>query len=134
MVEPLILISTFAVQEGKREGLARFSEDLAAFLEANEPRLLHFTQYLSADGSEMASIQIHPDAASLAFHLQVVRERMAQAFAFLGPAKSFQVYGAPDPAYVEQLRRMAGPDVPVVVKAKFAGFNRLPETGRAPSA
>jgi len=126
VVEPLILISTYTLKEGKLEDFKHFSEEMAKFIEANEPRLIHFEQYINEDGTEVARVQIHPDADSMAFHMQLIRENMGQAFEFLDAAKSYQVYGEPSGAIVEQLNQASGPEVPVIVKSKFAGFNRLP--------
>jgi hypothetical protein len=77
----------------------------------------------------VTGVQIHPDEDSMAFHMQLIREHMGQAFEFLDAAKSYQVYGTPSDAFVEQLKQTGGPEVPVIGKSNFAGFNRLPATG-----
>ena len=41
----------------------------------------------------------------------------------------YQVYGTPSEAFWEQLKQTGGPEVPVIVKSKFSGFNHLPATG-----
>ena len=130
MVEPLIFITTITIKEGKLEELKHYSEEMGKFVEENEPRLIHFKQYLNDDGTEMTSVQIHPDEDSMAFHMQVAGERMAQAYEYIDAIKSLQIYGEPSEAFVEQMKQAAsGPGYPVIVKSKFAGFNRLPATG-----
>jgi len=129
MVEPLIFISTFTLKEGKLEDLKHHSKEMGKFVEENEPRIIHFEQYINEDGTEMTGVQIHPDEDSMMFHMQVAAERIAQAFEFLDAAKSYQVYGTPSDTFVEQLKQTGGPEVPVIVKSKFGGFNRLPATG-----
>jgi hypothetical protein len=48
---------------------------LSDFIEAGEPRLLAFNEYVNADRTEVTVVQVHPDAASMEFHMGVVRER-----------------------------------------------------------
>jgi hypothetical protein len=129
VVEPLIFISMFTLKEGKLEDFKQYSEEFGKFIEANEPRLIHFEQYINEDGTEVTGVQIHPDMDSMAFHMQLISEHIAQAFEFLDVTKSYQVYGEPSDAFVEQLKQTRGTEVPVIVKSKFAGFNRLAATG-----
>ncbi len=125
MVEPLIFITTITIKEGKLEDFKHYSAGMGKFIEANEPRIIHFEQYINEDGTELTSVQIHPDEDSMMFHMQVAAERMAQASEFIDAIKSLHIYGTPSEAFVEQMR---GPAFPVIVKSKFAGFNRLAAT------
>jgi hypothetical protein len=129
MAQPLIFISTFTLKEGKLEDFQRYSEEFAKFIEENEPRLIHFEQYINEDGTEVTGVQIHPDMDSMAFHMQLISEHLGQAFEYLDVTKSYQVYGEPSEAFVEQLKQVGGPEVPVIVKSKFSGFNRLAAAG-----
>jgi hypothetical protein len=128
MVEPLILITTLTLKEGKLEDFKHYSEEMGKFVEANEPRIIHFEQYLNEDGTEVTGVQIHPDEDSMAFHMQVVAERMAQAYEFIDAVKSLHIYGTPGDALLEQMKPQPADLFPVIVKSKFAGFNRLPAT------
>ncbi len=56
----------------------------------------------------MTGVQVHPDEDSMAFHMQLIREHMAQAFEFLDAAKSYQVYGTPSDTFVEELKQTGG--------------------------
>src|SRR5215207_9362296 len=123
MAAPLIFITTLTIKEGKLEDFKHFSEEMGKFVEANEPRIIHFEQYINEEGTEMTGVQIHPDEDSMMFHMQVAAERMAQASEFIDTIKSLQIYGTPSDAFVEQ---MSGSGFPVIVKSKFGGFNRLP--------
>ena len=82
---------------------------LCDFIEANEPRLIAFNEYASEDGAEVGVVQVHPDAESMEFHMQVVAERAARAYTeTLEATTSIQVYGEPSEAVLEMLRRQAG--------------------------
>jgi hypothetical protein len=82
MVEPLIFVTTITLKEGKLEDFKHYSEQMGKFVEENEPRIIHFEQYINEDGTELTSVQIHPDEDSMAFCMQVAAERMAQASEF----------------------------------------------------
>jgi len=135
MVVPLILITTITSKEGKLDDFKRHSEQMGKFVEENEPRIIHFEQYINEDGTEMNGVQIHPDEDSVAFHMQVAGERIAQAYEFIDAIKSLQIYGDPSDAFVERMKQRgsamtaSGAGYPVIVKSKFAWFNRLPATG-----
>ena len=135
MVEPLIFVTTLTLKEGKLEGFKHYSQEMGKFVEANEPRIIHFEQYINDDGTEVTGVQIHLDEDSMQFHMQVAAERMAQAYEFIDAIKSLHIYGTPSDAFVEQMKpsgsamSASGQGFPMIVKSKFAGFNRLPSTG-----
>ena len=128
MAAPLIFITTLTIKEGKLEDFKHFSEEMGKFVEANEPRIIHFEQYISEDVTEVTGVQIHPDEDSMMFHMQVAAERMGQAYEFIDAAKSLQIYGTPSDAFMEQMTPQPADLYPVIVQSKFAGFNRLPAT------
>ena len=98
MSGPFIIISTFGVKDGKLEQLKRFQRELSDIIEAREPQLITFNAFLNDEGTEMTSIQVHPDAASMDFHLKVIREHLGDAMSavaeFVEP-KSIKYYGTP---------------------------------------
>jgi hypothetical protein len=99
---------------------------LVEFVEANEPQLLAFNEYADEDGGEVAVVQVHPDAHSMAFHMEVVAERAATAYAQTVEATtSVQVFGAPNDAVLDVSRRQAGAGVALrVMPVHLGGFVR----------
>ena len=79
MPGPFIFIATNKLKQGKLEDEKRRVPELSDFIEANEPRLIAFNEYADENGSEVAVVQVHPDAESMEFRMDVVRERAAQA-------------------------------------------------------
>jgi hypothetical protein len=58
----------------------------------------------------------------MAFHMEVVAERAAAAYAETVDATTgIQVFGTPDKAIVEMLRRQAGAGVPLSIKPHHLG-------------
>ena len=129
MAEPFIFIGTHTVKEGKLEDFKQLFRDFCAFIEENEPRLIHFAPYISEDGKEVSVVQVHPDEDSMAYHMQVAGEHFAKAYEFLDETKSIQIYGTSSGALVEQMKEVSSQGVAVMAKTELTGFNRLPATG-----
>jgi len=129
MSGPFIFIATNRLKPGKFDEEKARVPGLAEFIEANEPRLLAFNEYANEAGTEVAVVQVHTDADSMAFHMEVVAERAAAAYAETVDATTgIQVFGTPSDAVVEMLRRQAGAGVPLRVKPHhLGGFTRLQE-------
>ena len=88
-------------------------------------KLLAFNEYVNEDGTGVGVVQVHPNAASMEIHMQVVAERAARAYAkTLEATTSVQVYGEPSGAVLEMLRRQAGAGVPMTVKRSTSEASR----------
>jgi hypothetical protein len=114
VAEPFISIGTHTIKEGKLEALKQNLPAFCQVIEANEPRLVHFGFCFDEDGTEVSVVQVHPDPASMAFHMQVIPEHLVGAYEFLDKTRSVQMYGAPSDALVEQIRQATGPGVSVI--------------------
>jgi hypothetical protein len=44
-------------------------DDLVAFIDANEPRIVAYGAYISEDGTHLTVVHVHSDSASLEFHM-----------------------------------------------------------------
>jgi hypothetical protein len=123
---PFIFIATNRLKPGKLADEKKRAPSLVDFVEANEPRLLAFNEYANDDGTKVAVVQIHPDADSMAFHLEVIAERAAAAYAeTVHATTSIQVFGTPSDTVLEMLERQAGGGVPLMVKSfHLGGFTR----------
>jgi hypothetical protein len=62
---PFILIATNRLKPGKLDHEKQRVPDLVDFIQANEPRLIALNQYANEEGTEVAAVQIHPDADSM---------------------------------------------------------------------
>lgn len=125
MSEPLVYVDTSEVREGARAELEVAIAELAAFVEANEPRLLAYNAYLSDDGRRMTVMHVHPDPESLEFHMDVAGPQFRK-FADLIELTSIRIYGRPSAKALAQLAEKAellGAER-VVVQEPLAGFSR----------
>lgn len=99
--------------------------DLAAFVEANVPQLISYGFFLDRDSIQMTAVAVHPDSASLEFHMDVGADEFRK-FADLIDLLRIDVYGAVDDAVLERLyrkARMLGSGT-VAVHELHAGFAR----------
>ena len=126
MSGPFIFIATNRLKPGKLAAERKRVPGLVEFVEANEPRLIAFNEYVNDDGTEVAVVQIHPDADSMAFHMNVVAERAAAAYAeTVDATTSIQAFGMPSSAVLEMLDRQAGVGVSLtVMSSHLGGFTR----------
>src|SRR3954452_18893789 len=118
---PFIFIATNRLKPGAYEAERRRVPGLVEFIRAGEPRLLAFNEYINAERTEVTVVQVHPDAASMEFHMGVVRERAVQAYSeTLDATTKIQVFGTSE-AVVDTLRARAGAGVPLSVHAEHLG-------------
>ena len=126
MTGPFIFIATNRLKPGKLDAEKQRVPGLVDFVQANEPRVIAFNEFASEDGAEVAVVQVHPDADSMASHMELIAGRAANAYADTVEATTaIQVFGTPSDAVVEMLRRQAGAGVPISVKPyHLGGFTR----------
>ena len=98
---------------------------LARFVEANMPRLISYGFYLDEGRATLTVVALHPDSASLEFHLDRGREEF-RSFAELIELERIEVYGSVGVSVLEKLhdkaRRLGG--ATVAVHDLQAGFVR----------
>jgi hypothetical protein len=103
MSEPFVFITTHTINEGALEQIEELSRAFTDRVEASDTGLLAFHFYVSDDGTQVASVQVHRDAASMDAYLPVVGELIGQALA-LTRTDHIEVYGTPGPVLQEALR------------------------------
>ena len=122
---PLVYVDTSTIRDGKLEELREAMRNLAAFVEANVPRLISYGFYLDGDQRHMTVVAVHPDSASLEYHMGVGGAEFRK-FADLIELLRIDVYGRlTDPVRerLNQKARMLGKGT-VTVHEFHAGFFR----------
>jgi quinol monooxygenase YgiN len=126
MSEPLISLDTSLIRDGRLAELKEAVAELVEFVRSNEPRLIAYEIYFDEAGSRMTVVQVHPDSASMEYHMTVAGPAFA-GFAELITLSTLDVYGKPSEELLELLRRkvqMLG-DATVIVHELQAGFARI---------
>jgi hypothetical protein len=69
MPVPIVYGDTSAIREEKHAQLEAAMKDLAAFVEANMPRVISYGFFLDQKRTQMTVVAVHPDSESLEFHM-----------------------------------------------------------------
>ena len=126
MTDPIVFVDTSEIREGKLEELRRAVAELAEFVEANETETISYQVFFSDDDRQMTVLQVHPDSASMARHMEIAGPVFAK-FADLLVLRTIDIYGSPSEKVLEQLRRKAEVlgTATVAVHDRQAGFTRF---------
>jgi quinol monooxygenase YgiN len=126
--QPFIAIATLGIKEGKLEDFTRSYKDVVETVKEHEPRMVAFHGFVNEDGTEMTIIQVHPDTASMDFHMQVLGDKLGEHVArALAPEliepKHVEYYGTPSESALDMDRQIPG--LAVGIKPMHvAGFTR----------
>lgn len=124
MAEPFIVVLTMTIKPGKLDEARKHIAELVDFVETNEPRMIAFHCFLDEEGRTLTVVQVHPDPASMEFHMQVNARHFTTAFDFLEPEMSEQYYGEISDALTAELDKW-GPNRPVThMPIHEGGFTR----------
>ena len=125
MSGPFIYVGTWTIKPGKLEVARKALAEHADFIETNEPRMIAFHVYLDKGGGKASVVQVHPDSASMEFHMQLISEHLGGAFEVIDTILSEQYYGPMSDPLSETLSKWETPEVTVTKMPVFeAGFTR----------
>jgi hypothetical protein len=133
MSQPLIYISTWKVKDGRLDDYKQFAKQLTEIIEAKEPQLIAFNVFLNEEGTEMTSIQVHPNADSMDFHMQIVSQALGEEMNdwvgradFIEP-KHIEIFGMPSTKLLEADNPIVEAGIPRSIKPNLiAGFTHSP--------
>jgi quinol monooxygenase YgiN len=126
MSEPIISLDTSLIRVGRLDELKRAVAELVELVRSNEPRPIVYEVFVDQTESRMTVVQVHPDSASMEYHMTVAGPAFA-GFAELVTLSTLDVYGKPSEELLELLRRkvqMLG-EATVNVHDLQAGFARI---------
>jgi quinol monooxygenase YgiN len=124
MSGPVTYVGTFKVKEGKLEEFKKNAARITEFVETNEPRLIAFNFYLDEETGMACVAQVHPDSASMEFHMKVGAEHFATAFEYLD-VESEQLFGPASDGLIDSFQQWLTPGVTFTLLRKHeAGFTR----------
>jgi hypothetical protein len=126
MSEPVVSIDVSRIQPGSLEDLKRAMTELVEFVDANETRPLLYSVFFNDDDTEMTVLQVHPDSASMEFHMDVAGPAFRGLAEFLTLLR-IDIYGTASDRLLEQMRQKATMlgNATLLVHERHAGVARL---------
>ena len=118
MSGPFIFIGTHRIKDGRLEDFKRDARELAELVHEKEPRILAFDFYFNEDETEASVVQVHPDAESMVFHMQVMREFITHAVDEQLVTKDIQIYGTPNEVVLNMIEGLSQSGTPLIVKPR----------------
>lgn len=137
MSGPLIFVTTAKIKPGRLDDYKQFATELLASFKAREPQLIAMHIFLNEQGTEMTSIHVHPNAASMDLHLKVLDQVLGEDMSewvtradFL-EIKHIEIYGTPSTAVLEANQKWvdSGAIRREVKPVHVAGFTRTSTGG-----
>jgi hypothetical protein len=121
---PIVFITTFQIENGALEKFKEAARKSTDFLEANGPQLM---AEVCIDENEMRAhgIQVHRDSESILTHWQLADPYMRDVMQYITTTR-VDIYGRPNEAVMEGMRRLSSQGAFLSVTPLFAGFIRLP--------
>lgn len=126
MSDTIVYMDRSEVRQGKLEELKLAMNELVDLVAANEPRLIAYNVYFDEAGTQMTVVHVHPDPASLEFHMKVAGPALPKFVDFI-KLQTIDVYGTAGDDLFEQLQQKAqllGSGT-VLVHGLQAGFARF---------
>ena len=125
MTEPIVLVSTHKIKEGKLDAFRKPSQEVAPLIEANKPQTIVFLGYVNKEGTEVTTVHVFPDAAGMELHMEGVGERAQRAAEFL-EFDRLEVYGRPSERIVQAMKEAPGSALTLRIRPEFLyGYIRL---------
>jgi quinol monooxygenase YgiN len=126
MSVPIVYIDTSEIRQGRLPEVKVAVNQLAEFVEAHEPQLISYEFYFSENETRMTLVAVHPDSASMEFHMEVAGPAFRK-FADLVDLLRIDVYGPLTDKSLKQLQQKAQllGNGTVTVHEKHAGFIRF---------
>ena len=126
MSDTIVSIDWSEVRSGKLEELRVAMKALVDFVDNNETGPLAYEVFFSSDGTRMTVLQIHPDAASMEYHMRVAGAEFAKVKDLL-TLSAIDIYGTPSDTLLDAMRqkaRLLG-GAALAVHNLHAGFTRF---------
>jgi hypothetical protein len=101
---PLVYVDVSTIREGKHEELELAMSNLCRFVETHMPRVSFYGFFLDDAQATMTVVAVHPDSASLEFHLDEGNEEFRK-FAELLDLSRIDVYGDVSDGVRQRLER-----------------------------
>lgn len=116
-------MTSMKIHEGKTQLFQEALRKSMAFLEENGPQLMAET-YIDLDKMIANAIQVHRDSESILEHWQMSDKYQQDVMQYI-TTTVVDIFGQPNSAVMEGMKRLAGTGATITVYPHLAGFNRF---------
>lgn len=120
MTEPIVFISHNRVKAGRLEEYREHYRLSLPPIQAGKPGTLAQLAYENEDATQVTVLRFFPSAQALDLQIQGADERSKRTYEFIEPVK-IEIYGTPNPATLEKMKKIAGSGVEVRVMPGYMG-------------
>ena len=125
MSVPIVFITTFQIENGTLEKFKEAVRKSMDFLETHGPQLMAEV-YIDENEMRAHGVQVHRDSESILTHWQLTDPYMRDVMRYVTTTR-VDIYGQPNEAVMEGMRRLSSQGAVLSVTPRFAGFSRLPD-------
>jgi hypothetical protein len=120
MSEQIVFISRNKIKEGKTDEFRKHYQDSIQPIFDGKPATLAQLAYEDEKATEFTIIRIFPSADALDLQIQGADERSKKTYTFIEPI-SIEIFGTPNPATLEMMKKIAGSDITVKISPNYMG-------------
>jgi quinol monooxygenase YgiN len=120
MPEPIVFISRNKIKPGMTDAFRQHYRDSLAPIMAGKPNTLAQVAYENEAADVVTIVRLFPDADALDQQIQGADQRLKKAYELIEPL-SIEIFGSPNPATVEMMKKVAGSGITVSVSPNYVG-------------
>jgi hypothetical protein len=120
MSEPIVFISRNRIKEGKADEFRMHYQQSIQPIFGGKPGTIAQLAYENEESAEVTIIRLFPSADALDQQIQGADERSKSTYEFIEPI-GIEIFGAPNPATLEKMKKIAGPGVALSISPVYTG-------------
>jgi hypothetical protein len=118
--QPIVFVSRNKIKEGRADEFRKHYRDSVAPTMAGKAGTLAQLAYENEETAEVAIVRLFPDADALDLQIEGADERSKKTYEFIEPT-SIEIFGTPNSATLEKMKRIAGSGVGVKISPNYMG-------------
>jgi hypothetical protein len=120
MSEPIVFISRNKIKDGKANEFKKHYQDSLQPIFDGKPATLAQLAYENEEATEFTIVRLFHTADALDLQIQGADERSKKTYTFIEPI-SIEIFGTPNPATLEMMKKIAGSGVVVKISPNYMG-------------
>lgn len=120
MPEPIVFVSRNKIKPGMNDMFRQHYQNSLASIMAAKPNTLVQVAYENEAADEVTIVRLFPDANALDQQILGANERSKKAYELIEPL-SIEIFGSPNPATLEMMKKIAGAGVVISISPGYMG-------------